>query len=49
MSADGSHLEWKFGSGKSILKVHHPKTIHTIFALNGLLVSEEKNEYRVIC
>ena len=36
MSADGAQLEWRFGSVNIILKVHHPRTIHAIFALNWL-------------
>ena len=36
LSADCDHLEWRFGSGNMILKVHHPRTIHAMFALNQL-------------
>ena len=36
MSADDGHLESRFGSGNIILKVHHPRTLHAMFALNRL-------------
>jgi hypothetical protein len=36
MSADGGHLEWRFGSLDIILKVDHLRTIHVMFALNWL-------------
>jgi hypothetical protein len=36
MSADGGHLERRFGSLDIILKVDHLKTIHAMFALNCL-------------
>jgi hypothetical protein len=41
MSTDGGHLGWTSGSLDIILKVDHLRTIHAMFALNGLLVSEE--------
>ena len=41
MSADGGHLGWRSGSLDIILKVYHLRTIHAMFALKGLLVSEE--------
>ena len=36
MSADGGHLGWRSGSQDIILKVDHLRTIHAMFALNGL-------------
>jgi hypothetical protein len=36
MSADGGHLGWRSGSQDIVLKVDHLRTIHAMFALNGL-------------
>ena len=36
MSAEGGHLGWRSGSLDTILKIHHVRTIHAMFALNWL-------------
>ena len=53
MSTDGGHLEWRFGSRNIILKVHHQRTIHAMFALNRLTGFRGKKLdiffHRVLC
>jgi hypothetical protein len=53
MSAEGDHLGWRSGSPDIILKVYHLSTIHAMFALNWLIVSEETFfkhfSHRVLC
>ena len=39
------HLRWRSGLADIIWKVHHPRTIHAIFALNWLTGFREKHDF----